>query len=157
MTVTEIWVACIGGTCILGIIGSCIKIKPLEINLWAWILRKLGKAFQGEMLDAIKGIGNEVNDLKDDVKSLQAQMDRHESKDLQDKILAKRRDILEFSDEIYREQKHSKEHFEEILSLIDDYEKYCSEHDKFENNKAVIAIQRIKDVYQDCLENHKFL
>lgn len=157
MTVTEIWIAAGGGACLLVIIGSCIKIKPLEINLWSWLLRKLGKAFQGEMLDAIKNLGTEVNDLKEDVKSLQMQMDRHESKDLEDKILAKRRDILEFSDEIYREEKHSKEHFEEILTLIDDYEKYCNAHDKFENNKAVIAIQRIKDVYQDCLENHKFL
>ena len=156
MTVTEMW-ALIGGSAgILIILFSLIKIKPLEINIWSWLLRKIGKAFQGEMIDVINKLDNKVDNLEIKVDTLNIKMNNHEEKDAEDKILGKRKDILVFADEIYEEKYHSKEHFEEMLELIDDYEDYCDTHPMFENNKALIAIQRIKDVYQDCLENHKF-
>lgn len=150
MTAIEIW-ALIGSSAGLVIIlFSLIKIKPLEINIWAWLFRKIGKAFQGELIDKVDNLETKVDDLN-------TKMTNHEAKDEEDKILNKRKDILVFSDEIYNKQYHSKEHFEEILSLIDDYEDYCDAHPNFENNKALIAIEQIKDVYHDCLENHKFL
>lgn len=157
MTITEMWLSIAGGTGLIIIILSLIKIKPLEINVWSWLFRKIGKAFQGEMLDEIVRVRSQVEDLDLKVDKLDLKMDNHEKKDLEDKILAKRKDILEFADEIYNQKFHSKEHFEEILDLIDDYENYCATHESFENNKAVIAIQRIKEVYKDCLENHKFV
>ena len=43
-----------------------------------------------------------------------------------------------------------------MLDDIDMYEKYCKEHSDFANNKTVISIQRIKDVYAQLMENHKF-
>lgn len=156
MTVTEMWALIGSGACLLIILFSLIKIKPLEINIWSWILRKIGKAFQGEMIDVIHQVNNKVDNLEIKIDTLDIKMTKHEAKDAEDKILNKRKDILEFADEIYDEKYHSKEHFEEMLELIDDYENYCGSHPNFENNKALIAIQRIKDVYQDCLENHKF-
>ncbi len=156
MTITEMWCLIGGGAGILIILFSLIKIKPLEINLWSWILRKIGKAFQGEMIDEVNKVNNKIDNLELKVDILDLKMTRHEEKDGEDKILQKRKDILVFADEIYNEVYHSKEHFDEIIELIDDYEDYCDAHPNFENNKALIAIQRIKDVYQDCLENHKF-
>lgn len=157
MTVTEIWITALGGSGILILIGSLVKIKPLEINLWSWLLRKLGRAFQGELLDAIKQTNSKVDKVEEKVDELDRKMDNHERKDLEDKILAKRKDILVFADEISNRIEHSKEHFEEILSFIDDYEDYCSAHPSFENNKALIAIELIKNTYRDCLGNHKFI
>lgn len=157
MTALEMWLSIAGGTGLLIIILSIIKIKPLEINFWSWILRRMGKSFHGEMLDEIGKLNNKVDNIDNKVDVLDNKMNEHEEQDKRDKILAKRKDILEFADEIYNQKFHSKEHFEEILSLIDDYEDYCNEHDNFENNKAVIAIQRVKEVYKDCLENHKFV
>ena len=54
-------------------------------------------------------------------------------------------------------KKHSKEHFDEILFDIDAYEQYCSTHPDYKNNKAVLAIGTIKEVYADCIEEHSFL
>lgn len=156
MTVTEMWFLIGGGAGLIIILFSLIKIKPLEINIWAWLARKVGKAFQGEMIDTINGFKGQLEDVENKVDDLNDKMTRHEETDEEDKILQKRKAILEFSDEIYNKQYHSKEHFEEILELIDDYEDYCSEHENFENNKAIIAIEQIKDIYADCLEKHTF-
>lgn len=150
MTAGELWTLIGSGVGVIIIVFSLIKIKPLEINIWAWLFRKIGKAFQGELIDKVDNLETKVDDLN-------KKMTNHEAKDEEDKILSKRKDILVFSDEIYNKQYHSKEHFEEILDLIDDYEDYCDAHPNFENNKALIAIQQIKDVYADCLENHKFI
>ena len=65
--------------------------------------------------------------------------------------------ILRFDDELLHDVKHSKEHFDQILHDIDVYEKYCNEHRDFENNIALMAIKHIKVVYQNCIENNKFL
>ena len=53
--------------------------------------------------------------------------------------------ILRFNDEIIQEVRHTKEHFDQILEDIDNYEKFCKENPDFPNNKAVLAIKNIKD------------
>ena len=65
--------------------------------------------------------------------------------------------ILRFCDEILFNRRHSKEHFDEILEDIDLYENYCREHEDFPNNKAVLAIHTIREVYEQCLKTHDFL
>lgn len=65
--------------------------------------------------------------------------------------------ILRFNDEILHDQKHSKEHFDQILEDITRYEKFCDEHPEYENNKAVLAIENIKRVYKKCSDESTFL
>ena len=65
--------------------------------------------------------------------------------------------ILRFNDEILHGQKHSKEHFDQILEDVQNYENYCIENPKFPNNKAVFAIRNIKNVYQKCTDEGSFL
>lgn len=65
--------------------------------------------------------------------------------------------ILRFNDEILHGQKHSKEHFDQILEDVQNYENYCIENPKFQNNKAVFAIRNIKNVYQKCTDEGSFL
>ena len=47
----------------------------------------------------------------------------------------------------------------ELESLMDAaaYEKFCAEHPEYENNKAVLAIENIKRVYQNCSNENTFL
>jgi len=156
MTITEMWLCIGGGAGFLIIIFSLIKIKPLEINIWSWILRKIGKAFQGDMIDAFNSLSKKVDNLEEKIDDLDNRLTEQDEKNTEEWILDARRNILIFSDEIYDGRYHSREHFEEILSMIDMYEDYCDEHPNFENNKALTAIQRVKDVYKDCLENRKF-
>lgn len=65
--------------------------------------------------------------------------------------------ILRFNDEILHDQKHTKEHFDQILDDVTRYEKFCAEHPEYENNKAAMAIENIKRVYQNCSNDNTFL
>ena len=65
--------------------------------------------------------------------------------------------ILRFDDEIRHGEKHSKEHFDQIIEDIDEYEDYCRDHPEFPNSKVVFAIRNIKNVYQKCTDECTFL
>lgn len=140
----------------LGITGfiilmiGCIKIPKIELNIWSWLFQKIGKAINGEVI-------NQVGAVKKDVDSLRSNIEKNEKIIEEEKIRSARQRILRFSDEVLLNQRHSKEHFEEVLEDIDIYEKYCQSHPKYENSKAVFAIDTIKKVYATCLEEKDFL
>ena len=71
--------------------------------------------------------------------------------------LEARRRILRFNDELLNHVMHSKEYFDEILSDIDIYERYCREHPNFPNNKTVMSIEHIKECYKKCEKEDSFL
>lgn len=68
-----------------------------------------------------------------------------------------RTQILRFADEVYQKQKHTKEHFDEILSACKLYNTYCDNHPEFENMRTVHAQKRIEEVYDQCNKDHLFL
>ena len=68
-----------------------------------------------------------------------------------------RTQILRFNDELVDDRKHAKEHFDEILSIIDEYETYCRTHEDYKNNKCAHAVANINRVYDERLEKHDFL
>ena len=65
--------------------------------------------------------------------------------------------ILHFNNELLRDIDHTKEEFTEVIREIDAYEKYCKEHPDYPNNRAVMAIENIRDVYKERLKRHDFL
>lgn len=89
-------------------------------------------------------------DLGRKVDALSDKVDRNDAK------LA-RTHILRFDDELYNGTKHSREYFRQTLQDIDVYEAYCHEHEDFQNSYAVEAIRHIRQVYQDCVDTHKFI
>ena len=46
---------------------------------------------------------------------------------------------------------------EMIDHIVEWYEKYCNDHPNYKNNKAVFAIDTIKEVYKKCLKDKDFL
>ena len=133
----------IGVTGLLIILIGMIKIPPLQINLWGWLGRIIGKLINGEVLE-------KVDQINDDLKDFRSQQDVVN-------IRQARQRILRFCDEILFKKRHSKEHFDEILEDIDLYETYCREHTDYKNNKAELAIATIREVYTQCLKTHDFL
>ena len=68
--------------------------------------------------------------------------------------------ILRFADECRRGEKHSKEHFDSIMAEdgdIDIYEDYCNRHPKFPNSKTTASVKIIKELYERCLKEDKFI
>ena len=68
-----------------------------------------------------------------------------------------RMEILQFNNTLLRNRKHTKEEFIEILTNIDEYERYCEKDENYPNNRAVLAIENIREVYKERLKKHDFL
>ena len=144
MTVESIYTTLgIGGAGLVVVLMGLIKVKPLEISIWSWIARKLGKAFNGETNDRLDAIEKSLED--------------HMKADEEKEALHNRTMILRFADEMYYEGKeHSPDHFEEILERIDKYEKYCNEHPGFKNGRTAVSEEIIRNQYRECLEKRTF-
>lgn len=123
----------------LAVLSIFIEITPVKINPISHILRWIGKQINKDLMDKMNALENKVGALE---KS--------------DAIDCRVR-ILTFADEIRRGVKHSKETFDQVLSDIDTYERYCTEHPDFMNNKTVAAKAKILDVYSECIDNNDFL
>lgn len=136
--------------CILFIVLSLVEISPIKINPWTWLGRKISKAFNGEVMQEIGNLSKEIKDVKKDVADIREEAKEREATN-------RRARILEFGDEILHGTEYSKEHFDQILIDVSEYENYCDEHPHYMNNVARATIKHIKNVYQKCLEEGGFL
>ncbi len=125
------------------VLPTIIEIAPIKLKPWTWLARKIGRAINGEVLD-------KVNKLEQDIQKMQTTEDERDAK-------AARTRVLRFGDEIIHGVRHSKEHFDDILMDISNYERYCAEHPRFENDRMQITVQHIKSTYRKCMEDHNFL
>lgn len=125
------------------ILIGMIKIPTLDFNFWVWLGRIIGKTMNKEVLDRVDKLSTDLENFKNEEELERARRARQR--------------ILRFNDEILFDQRHSKEHFDEILEDIDVYEKYCHEHENYENNRAELAIATIQEVYKQCVKTHDFL
>ena len=64
--------------------------------------------------------------------------------------------ILRFADEMQEDRKHSKDSWDQCLSDVTEYERYCEEHPKFKNNQTAATVSYIKRAYEERLEKHDF-
>ena len=125
------------------VVSGIVEFTPIKINPWSAIAKRLGKAMNGEVIA-------KVEKLERDIKTMQDTEDERAAK-------SARTRVLRFGDELIHDVRHSKEHFDDILQDISDYEKYCEEHPKFENDRMSLTAQLIKDTYCQCMKEHKFL
>ena len=125
------------------ILLGLVKIPRIDLNLWTILARTLGRAMNGELVEKVNKISNEL--------------ETHIKRTEEERINQVRQRILRFSDEVMYDSGHSQEHYNDILEDINKYEKYCKTHPDFVNNKAVMAIDTIKEAYQYCVDNHDFL
>lgn len=132
-------------TALLAVLGSSVVVEiiPIKINPWTWLARKIGKAILGDVTEQLSGISE--------------QLKTHIEEDAKDKAKHMRVRILRFADEILQGERHSQEHFNEILEDITEYNRYCASHPDFPNDKATISIGHIENVYRARLENNDFL
>lgn len=117
-----------GGSVLL-IVLTLVQVAPIRINPWSAIARTIGKALNAD---------------------LNEKMDANEAK-------TARYRILRFDDEIRHKIRHSKEHFDQIIEDVDTYERYCQDHPRFPNEKAVSATDNVKRTYEKCKAENSFL
>lgn len=118
-----------GGGVLLALL-TVIQIAPVKVNPWSKIARSIGRAMNVEIMDKLNE--SEATDA--------------------------RYRIIRFDDEIrHRVVKHTEEHFNQIMSDIDEYERYCSTHPDYKNSKAVMAIENVRRTYEKCRKENSFL
>lgn len=122
---------------------TLVEFSKIKINPWQKIFGIIGRLINGELIKKVDDMNHELKDLRNVCDERDATL--------------RRTHILHFNDEILHEIKHTKEHFDQILEDITDYNNYCDEHPKYENDKAVFAIDNIKRTYQRCMDNNSFL
>ena len=88
---------------------------------------------------------------------IEKKLDAHISSDMEASIKQGRTQFLIFADELSRGIPHSREHFEAVIKLVDDYDRYCKDHPKFPNSKARAAEALIRDTYQNKLAKGDWL
>lgn len=126
----------IGGGSLLLAVMSLVQIAPVKVNPWSWLARTIGRAINAEV----------INKLDAHIK-----MDDRRTAD------GHRARILHFNNELLRDIGHTQEEFFEVLAEIDAYEEYCREHPEYPNNRAVLAIENIREVYKERLKKRDFL
>jgi len=161
------------GVLILAVIGGSgiIQIAPIKINPWSWVFQKMGaEAGKGlyAKLDSLEGKMNnletkvdkletKVDDLEAKIEAVDIRVKSHEDQRDEQETVGRRRRILRFADECRKNEKHSLEHFNEILDDISQYKKYCDEHPKFKNDKCTISVEFVEQAYKHCVETDDFL
>ena len=132
----------IGGGALI-IILTLVQITPIKLNPWSWLGRHIGRMLNGEVLDKVDNLTQELEDHKKNSAEREATQCRSR--------------ILRFGDEILHGVLHSHEHYLQILLDIDEYEEYCDAHPDYRNNVAVATIKHIKKKYQQHLNDDSFL
>ena len=129
---------------------TLVEITPIKLNPWSWIAKKIGAAFNGDLMKEMNTLKQEVQSIKTDVSDIREEAKEREATN-------RRTRILEFGDEILHEVDYSKEHWDNVLMDISAYENYCDDHPHYMNNVAKATIRHIKDMYQKHLQEDSFL
>lgn len=150
---------------LLIVLIGMIKIPKIELNIWNLIGRTIGRSINKEAMEQVNTFSKDIHEkvdnfskeINDNFGELSKKVDDLEKADELERVRFARQRILRFNDEILCNQRHSKEHFDEILDDITTYEHYCNTHKEYENDKAVLAISTIREVYKECMKTHDFL
>lgn len=110
-----------------------------------------------DLENAVRDIQKDMTTLKQNQQMMQTSVDCLSDIVAQNEVINKRVRILTFADDMMDSKAHSKDAFDQVLSDIDDYERYCEKNPRFRNNQTAMSIALIKAQYQEHLENHTFL
>ena len=99
--------------------------------------------------DDMKGIKDELEAIKKDIKNLDEKGDRREAVNCRVRI-------LRFEDELQENRRHSKDSFDQVMTDITTYDHYCEQHPEFKNSQTAATVEHIRKMYAERLEKRDF-
>lgn len=132
-------------TIVLAIVGSSA--------LWEFVrfLMERSDKEKDKKDNCAKQILKAIEDLNTKVDKLDSEMGERGA-------ISARIRILKFMDELLEGRRHTKDSFDQVMSDIDFYEKYCKNiNPNFKNNQTGATIEYINKNYQERLDKHDFL
>lgn len=133
----------LGGGGVLALVMTLIQIAPVQVNPWSWLLKRLGRAINAEVLEQVKRTAQKL--------------DEHIAQDDAGRANQERAYILAFNRQLMAGERHTREEFWEALASIDRYHKYCDAHPEYPNERAVHAIRNIGRLYDERQRKNDFL
>lgn len=128
---------------IAGVLMTFIQITPIKLDPWSALAKAIGRAINGEVLEKVDKLEKEIQSQRDE--------------NLEFQTKERRIRILQFGDQIRHGTNQSKEHYDQILMDITEYNQYCKDHEDFLNDMTVITAKIIKEKYRENLANNGFL
>ena len=131
----------IGGI-ILVIALSLIQVSSIKINPW----------------DKLLGwFGSKINaDTRQRLESLEKKLDEHIQESVEKSLRDSRTHILDFCNSCMNKRRHTREEFDYVIGLCDEYEEYI-EQNNIKNGVITSAIAEIRRIYTRCLQKNDFL
>ena len=126
------------------ILCTIVQLTPIKINPWDFLLGWIGERFNS-------GINKRINEVNDRVNSLEESIDKHIEKCDIDDWKKKRNYIIKFVNEGVNGARHTKESFENIIALCDEYEDYVKKNPNVHNGVINDSIYAIRTRYQEHL------
>lgn len=150
LTALDIQGAIMWGVGILLVLSTLVEVSKIKLNPWSAVARWIGEKINAKVLA-------ELSAVKAELKVTKETLDDHITIDDERNADMHRAYILRFNTELLRDMDHTEEDFNEALYNIDCYERYCKSHPSYQNNRAVLAIENIREVYKERLKKHDFL
>ena len=102
-----------------------------------------------ELRTEIASLKSQLEELTNKIESLDYKVDSNQATNNRGKFLG-------FNGQIKRGIHHDEEEFNDVLEAIDKYESFCRDNPNYPNNKAVLAIENIKNVYKKAYSKNDF-
>ncbi|MCD8052347.1 MAG: conserved oligomeric Golgi complex subunit 3 [Clostridiales bacterium] len=128
---------------------TLVQVAPIKLNPWGAFASWLGKALNADVL-------KEIQELKQQQEQTNTRLEKRVQVEDERNADALRENILRFNVELMRNLPHTREDFIEVLTKIDEYERYCKEHPEYPNSRAVHAVANINRVYDERLAKNDF-
>lgn len=138
------------GAAIVIISSGLVQIAPIKINPWSSLARAIGRAINKDVIDKVERLENEVAEIR-------KAGEKRDTEEGDRNAKAVRLRILRFGDEVRHQQRHSKEHWDDMMQDITEYNSYCGGHPDFKNQKAQSTIKLLVKEYERCLAENDFL
>jgi len=139
MTIQDIINLVVGG---LAALGLAIDLSPIKLNPYKWLFSHLGKLLNSDLSMRLDELNKKQTELADNFAN-------HE-------IVQLRKDILSFADSCRNGEKHSKEEFNHVFDSHNQYERILAKTGKT-NGLITASFEYIKEIYQSCLKENKFI
>ena len=114
-----------------------------------------------EVMRAINSLDQKMEtklqDINTKIDALSKKQDQTDAKMDENNTIDARIRILHFADELLEGRKHSKDSYDQCMSDITIYNKYCDTHPLFKNDQTVSTVRYIRRNYDERLEKHDFL
>lgn len=163
MTLDSILKVATGGGVVI-LLLTCVEFSKIKLNPWSaigkffkWLLGCFGRAANSDVLVKLDEVTHAQQQAQEKLDTLEQRLDTHVLTDARRDADKHRMEILQFNNTLLRNRRHTKEEFIVILADIDAYEAYCESDPDYPNNRAVLAIENIREVYKERLKKHDFL